>query len=116
MSRYGQLNYNGGRFSYFFDNQPEFSRASGSGSMSLNRLFWLISIALMLLFSALAARIVAIEWGAYLRGVRSIDAVNVVQLTMISMEKMSLERAPSNVLMGSEHAALPELRQHLELA
>jgi diguanylate cyclase (GGDEF)-like protein len=81
--------------------------------MSLNRLFWLVSVALMLLFSVLAARIVLIEWDAYRRGARSVDAVRVVQLTMMAMEKVSIERGPSNALMGGESQALPALRKRL---
>ncbi|MCW5299833.1 GGDEF domain-containing protein [Herbaspirillum lusitanum] len=84
--------------------------------MSLNRLFWLVSVALMLLFSVLAARIVLIEWEAYRRGARSVDAVRVVQLTMLAMEKVSIERGPSNALMGGEGDALPALRKRLDEA
>jgi diguanylate cyclase (GGDEF)-like protein len=84
--------------------------------MSLNRLFWLVSVALMLLFSVLAARIVLIEWDAYRRGARSVDAVRVVQLTMLAMEKVSIERGPSNALMGGESQALPALRKRLDEA
>lgn len=84
--------------------------------MSLNRLFWLVSLALMLLFSVLAARIVLIEWDAYRRGARSVDAVRVVQLTMLAMEKISVERGPSNALMGGDPEALPALRKRLDAA
>ncbi|WP_034292093.1 GGDEF domain-containing protein [Herbaspirillum sp. RV1423] len=84
--------------------------------MSLSRLFWLISIALMLLFSALAARIVLIEWGAYQRGARSVEAVRIVQLAMVAMEKISFERGPANAAMGGEREALPLLRQKLDRA
>jgi len=84
--------------------------------MSLNRLFWFVSVALMLLFSVLAARIVLIEWDAYRRGVRSVDAVRVVQLTMLAMEKVSIERGPSNALMGGDSHALPALRKRLDEA
>jgi diguanylate cyclase (GGDEF)-like protein len=84
--------------------------------MSLNRLFWLVSIALMLLFSVLAARIVLIEWDAYRRGARSVDAVRVVQLTLLAMEKVSIERGPSNALMGGDGNALLALRKRLDAA
>jgi len=84
--------------------------------MSLNRLFWLVSIALMLLFSVLAARIVLIEWDAYRRGARSVEAVRVVQLTLLAMEKVSIERGPSNALMGGDGNALPALRKRLDAA
>jgi len=69
--------------------------------MSLNRLFWLISIALMLLFSALAVRIVAVEWGTYKRGAYSMDAMRTVQLGLVALEKVSFERGPSNACLGS---------------
>ncbi len=84
--------------------------------MSLNRLFWLVSLALMLLFSVLAARILLIEWDAYRRGARSVDAVRVVQLTMLAMEKISVERGPSNALMGGDPQDLPALRKQLDAA
>ena len=84
--------------------------------MSLKRLFWLVSVALMLLFSVLAARIVLIEWDAYRRGARSVEAVRVVQLTLLAMEKVSIERGPSNGLMGGEGNALPALRKRLAAA
>jgi diguanylate cyclase (GGDEF)-like protein len=84
--------------------------------MSLKRLFWLVSVALMLLFSVLAARIVLIEWDAYRRGARSVEAVRVVQLTLLAMEKVSIERGPSNALMGGEGDALPALRKRLAAA
>ncbi|EJL86187.1 diguanylate cyclase (GGDEF) domain-containing protein [Herbaspirillum sp. CF444] len=84
--------------------------------MSLNRLFWLISVALMLIFLALTARIVSSEWGEYRRGTRSVEAVQVVQLTMIAMEKTSIERGPSNALMGGEPADLPQLSKKLQVA
>jgi len=84
--------------------------------MSLNRLFWLISVALMLIFLALTARIVSSEWGEYRRGARSVETVRVVQLIMIAMEKTSIERGPSNALMGGEIADLPQLSQKLQAA
>lgn len=84
--------------------------------MSLKRLFWLVSVALMLLFSVLASRIVLIEWDAYRRGARSVEAVRVVQLTLLAMEKVSIERGPSNALMGGEGDALPALRKRLAAA
>lgn len=84
--------------------------------MSLNRLFWLISLALMLIFLALTARIVSAEWGAYRRGAGSVETVRMVQLTMIAMEKTSMERGPSNALMGGERQDLPQLSQKLRVA
>jgi len=84
--------------------------------MSLNRLFWLISLALMLIFLALTARIVSAEWGAYRRGAGSVETVRMVQLTMIAMEKTSMERGPSNALMGGELQDLPQLSQKLSVA
>ncbi|MBB3211478.1 diguanylate cyclase (GGDEF)-like protein [Herbaspirillum sp. Sphag1AN] len=83
--------------------------------MSLSRLFWLISIALMLLFSVLTARIVFVEWGAYARGAGSTEAVRSLQLVMIAMEKVSFERGPSNALMG-DHEQSPARQQQLAAA
>ena len=83
--------------------------------MSLSRLFWLISVALMLLFSILTARIVFVEWGAYARGAGSAEAVRSLQLVMIAMEKVSFERGPSNALMGAREES-PARRQQLAAA
>jgi diguanylate cyclase (GGDEF)-like protein len=84
--------------------------------MSLNRLFWFISVALMLLFAALTARIVALEWGTYARGMHSVDAVRLVRLTMVALEQVSAERGPSNAVMSGVSAAVPESRHRLEAA
>lgn len=84
--------------------------------MSLNRLFWLISVALMLTFLALTARIVSTEWDTYRRGARSVETVRIVQLTMLAMEKTSIERGPSNAMMGAEIADQSQFAQKLEVA
>ena len=81
--------------------------------MSLNRLFWTVSIMLMLLFSALVARIVSAEWGDYQRGARSVEALRIVQLAMIATEKLSVERGPSNAVMGAGEVE-PDLKSELE--
>jgi diguanylate cyclase (GGDEF)-like protein len=83
--------------------------------MSLNRLFWFISLALMLLFSVLTARIVMLEWGAYARGAYSTEAVRVVQLAMTALEKVSAERGPTNTAMGGDAEVLLAERQQLTL-
>ncbi|WP_338034470.1 GGDEF domain-containing protein [Herbaspirillum rhizosphaerae] len=70
----------------------------------------------MLIFLALTARIVSSEWGEYRRGARSVETVRLVQLTMIAMEKTSIERGPSNGLMGGESADLPQLSKKLQAA
>src|SRR5450830_2064255 len=84
--------------------------------MSLNRLFWFISLALMLLFSAMTARVVVREWGTYARGANSVEAVRVVQLAMRALETVSTERGPSNAVMGGSPAVVPMLRQQLAAA
>jgi diguanylate cyclase (GGDEF)-like protein len=91
--------------------------------MSLNRLFWFISLALMLLFSVLTARIVMLEWGTYARGAHSAEAVRVVQLSMIALEKVSAERGPTNAAMGgdselvsTQHSQLMQAREQADMA
>ena len=84
--------------------------------MSLNRLFWLISIALMLLFSALAARIVAVEWGTYKRGAYSMEAMRTVQLGLVALEKVSFERGPSNACLGRSLSDSPASLARLQQA
>lgn len=79
--------------------------------MSLNRLFWFISVVLILLFTVLTACIVFVEWGAYARGAGSAQAVRSLQLVMIAMEKISFERGPSNALMGDREQSPDQLQQ-----
>ncbi|MCA1322735.1 diguanylate cyclase [Herbaspirillum sp. alder98] len=69
--------------------------------MSLNRLFRLISSALLMLFLALAVSLVWIQWGLYQRGAYSVPALQNFRLGLIAMEKVSSERGPSNAYMGA---------------
>jgi len=84
--------------------------------MSLKHLFWLISIALSLLFSALAVAIVSAEWGIYQRSAHSAEALRLVRLASMAMEKISVERGPANAAMGGTGQELPALRKKLDLA
>ena len=79
--------------------------------MSLNRLFRVISIALLLLFMALAVALVGIEWGTYQRGAHSVRALMNFKLALVAFEKVSYERAPANAYLGgseSEQLAFAE--------
>ncbi|WP_408155277.1 hypothetical protein [Herbaspirillum lusitanum] len=82
--------------------------------MSLNRLFRLISIALLLLFMTLAASLVAIEWGAYQRGAHSVQALSNFRLALITLEKVANERGPANAYMGVETAVNQVWRDELQ--
>lgn len=81
--------------------------------MSLKRLFWLISVALMSLFLLLTAGLVATQWNTYRRGVESVQIVRHLQLALRVMELVSVERGPSNGLLGANRAELPEARAKL---
>jgi diguanylate cyclase (GGDEF)-like protein len=67
--------------------------------MSLNRLFWLISILLMLLFLTLIGRIVHSEWFAYQRSTKSIPAIRNFQLALVAEEKLIAERGLTSSLL-----------------
>jgi diguanylate cyclase (GGDEF)-like protein len=69
--------------------------------MSLNRLFRLISIALLMLFMALALALVWIEWSIYQSGANSVPALSNFRLGLMAIEKLSVERAPANAYMGA---------------
>jgi diguanylate cyclase (GGDEF)-like protein len=81
--------------------------------MSLKRLFWLVSVALMSLFLLLTAGQVATQWNAYQRGAESVEIVRHVQLAMSVMELISVERGPSNAVMGADRAEMPAARAKL---
>lgn len=84
--------------------------------MSLNRLFRLISIALLMLFLALAVSLVWIEWGLYQRGAYSVPALRSFRLGLTAMEKVSIERAPANAYMGARPNERHGLYQNLQAA
>jgi len=70
--------------------------------MSLNRLFWLISILLMLLFLVLIGRIVSSEWSVYERSTKSMPAIKNLQLALLVEEKLAAERGPVDSLLMQE--------------
>ncbi|KAF1045079.1 MAG: putative diguanylate cyclase DgcQ [Herbaspirillum frisingense] len=84
--------------------------------MSLNRLFRLISIALLMLFLALAISLVWIEWSIYQNGANSVPALRNFRLALIAMEKISAERGPANAYMGARQQEKPELYKSLQAA
>lgn len=69
--------------------------------MSLNRLFRLISIALLMLFLAFAVALVWTEWNTYRSGANSVPALRKLRLALLAMEKISAERGPANAIMGA---------------
>jgi diguanylate cyclase (GGDEF)-like protein len=84
--------------------------------MSLKRLFWLISVALMSLFLLLTASQVATQWNAYRRGADSVQIVRQLQLAMRVMETVSLERGPTNGLLGADQSEAQAARDKLTQA
>ncbi|WP_343650574.1 GGDEF domain-containing protein [Herbaspirillum sp.] len=69
--------------------------------MSLNRLFRLISIALLMLFLAFAVALVWTEWNTYRSGANSVPALRNLRLALLAMEKVSAERGPANAFMAA---------------
>lgn len=84
--------------------------------MSLKRLFWLISVALMSLFLLLTVGQVATQWNVYLRGADSVEIVRHLQLAMRVMEMVSIERGPTNGLLGASQAETPAAQARLAQA
>jgi diguanylate cyclase (GGDEF)-like protein len=75
--------------------------------MSLKRLFWLVSVALMSLFLLLTAGQVATQWNIYRHGAESVHIVRQLQLALQVMEAVSVERGPTNGLLGADDAETP---------
>lgn len=69
--------------------------------MSLNRLFRLISIGLLMLFLAFAVALVWTEWSTYRNGANSVPALRNLRLGLLAMEKISAERGPANAFLGA---------------
>jgi diguanylate cyclase (GGDEF)-like protein len=88
-------------------------RSSKNFRMSLKRLFWLVSIALTILFLLITAGQVATQWNAYRRGAASVMIVTHLQLTMRVMESVSAERGPTNGLLGADLADVAAARDAL---
>ncbi|HWZ48764.1 MAG TPA: GGDEF domain-containing protein [Herbaspirillum sp.] len=84
--------------------------------MSLKRLFWLVSIALMSLFLLLAAGLVATQWNTYRNDAEAVPVVRHIQLAMHVMEQISSERGPSNSVLGANETDMPAARAELEQA
>ena len=84
--------------------------------MSLNRLFRLVSIALLMLFLALAVSLVWIEWNIYQNGTNTIPALRKFRQGLIAMEKVSSERGPANAFMGARDDERAIFYQRLQTA
>ncbi|RXZ32795.1 GGDEF domain-containing protein [Oxalobacteraceae bacterium CAVE-383] len=84
--------------------------------MSLKRLFWLVSIALMSLFLMLTAGQVATQWNVYRHGAESVRVVRQLQLALRVMETISVERGPTNGLLGASAAETPAALEKLAQA
>ncbi|MDB5989125.1 MAG: hypothetical protein JWQ10_528 [Herbaspirillum sp.] len=84
--------------------------------MSLKRLFWLVSIALMSLFLLLAAGLVATQWNTYRNSAEGVPVVRHIQLAMRVMELISFERGPANSVLGANETEMPAARAELEQA
>ncbi|HEY4072577.1 MAG TPA: diguanylate cyclase [Herbaspirillum sp.] len=84
--------------------------------MSLKRLFWLVSIALMSLFLILTSGIVASQWNVYRHGAEGVQVVQHIQLAMRAMELLSFERGPANGVLGANETEMPAARARLTQA
>jgi len=84
--------------------------------MSLNRLFWLISILLMLLFLTLIGRIVNSEWSAYQRSTKSMPAIKNFRLALVAEEKLIAERGLTSSLLKQKSDDPTRVFARLELA
>jgi diguanylate cyclase (GGDEF)-like protein len=81
--------------------------------MSLKRLFWLVSIALMSLFLLLTSGMVVSQWNTYRHGVEGLQIVGHIQSAMRVMELLSFERGPTNSVLGANEAEMPAARARL---
>lgn len=70
--------------------------------MSLNRLFGLISLLLMLLFLTLAGIIIDGEWKVYQRSTESIPAIRKLHLALLLEENLMAERGVSTFLLQQD--------------
>jgi diguanylate cyclase (GGDEF)-like protein len=84
--------------------------------MSLKRLFWLVSVALMSLFLLLTAGQVATQWNVYRHGAASVHIVRQLQLALQVMETISTERGPTNGLLGADETETPAAQDKLAQA
>jgi diguanylate cyclase (GGDEF)-like protein len=84
--------------------------------MSLKRLFWLVSIALMSLFLILTSGMVASQWNTYRHGAESVQVVRHIQMAMRVMELLSFERGPANSVLGANETEMPAARARLTQA
>lgn len=80
--------------------------------MSLKRLFWLISVALMSLFLILTAVHIVTQWKVYQHGADSVHIVRQLQLALRVMELISVERVPTNGVLDAEQAEGPARRKN----
>jgi diguanylate cyclase (GGDEF)-like protein len=97
----------------FLKNRKPLKRAK---EMSLNRLFRLISIALLMLFLALAVSLVWIEWNIYQSSTNTVPALKRFRLGLVAMEQVSAERGPANAFMGARDDERAVLYQRLQAA
>lgn len=84
--------------------------------MSLNRLFRLISIALLMLFLVFAMALVWTEWSTYRSGAKSVPALHHLRLALQAMEKVSAERGSANAIMGASVQQAQDLQQKMARA
>ncbi len=84
--------------------------------MRIKSLLQLGTLAIALVFAVLASRIAYLELQAYRTSLNWETGVRLVSAALSAMEKVSLERAPSNGLIGDPHQNQPELRAALDRA
>ncbi|ALU89001.1 diguanylate cyclase [Herbaspirillum rubrisubalbicans] len=84
--------------------------------MSLNRLFRLISIALLMLFLAFAIALVWTEWNTYRSGAKSVPGLHNLRLALLALERVSAERGSANAIMGASAQQAGDLQQKITRA
>ncbi|MYN46489.1 diguanylate cyclase [Pseudoduganella sp. FT93W] len=84
--------------------------------MRLTRLFTLISAILALLVCGVQGRSLWAEWRQYQAAEQGLQALQLVSASMRVAEKLSVERGPSNAVMGDGHPAAPAKQERLRTA
>ncbi|MBL8830929.1 MAG: PAS-domain containing protein [Rhodospirillales bacterium] len=84
--------------------------------MRLERKFMVALAVAMLATAILAGSVILHQWRDYGRSVAGIDATRTFASVLRAMEKISVERGPTNATFGADAAAAPEWRARLDRA
>ncbi|WP_104947703.1 diguanylate cyclase [Chromobacterium vaccinii] len=69
--------------------------------MRLSKIFTIVTFVLFILACLPLAWIINGEWATYLAADEGLDSIQIAHLAMVAVEKISFERGPANVLIGS---------------